>query len=218
VPTLVIHATGDLVVPLQSGRALAEGIPGARFVEFDSANHILLEQVPAFERFLAEIRGFVDEAARRAPGATGGWSGVDARRRRITVLDAELVSPVMAIEAFGTRALELAGWSAEGAPRPKSMAVSSSIQASPPVTAAFGALLSSELHAVGRADPGAHDVRGIAGGEHVRREQRENVAATEVAGPGSVANEHGLLDLLDGLARQPAAARKDRPPGCFILR
>ncbi|TPX00550.1 alpha/beta fold hydrolase, partial [Schumannella luteola] len=32
-PTLVVHRTGDRAVPVSEGRALAAGIPGARFVE-----------------------------------------------------------------------------------------------------------------------------------------------------------------------------------------
>jgi pimeloyl-ACP methyl ester carboxylesterase len=59
VPTLVLHARDDAVVPLQEGRALADGIPGARFVLLDSINHILLAHEPAFAHFLEEVRGFV---------------------------------------------------------------------------------------------------------------------------------------------------------------
>ncbi|CRZ13911.1 adenylate/guanylate cyclase domain-containing protein [Mycolicibacterium neworleansense] len=39
VPTLVIHATGDLV-PVQGGRYLAEHIPGARMLEVDGTDHV----------------------------------------------------------------------------------------------------------------------------------------------------------------------------------
>lgn len=35
VPTLVMHATGDLVVPVQCGREVASLIPGARFIEYE---------------------------------------------------------------------------------------------------------------------------------------------------------------------------------------
>jgi pimeloyl-ACP methyl ester carboxylesterase/DNA-binding CsgD family transcriptional regulator len=51
VPTLVIHAREDEVVPLAEGRLLASGIPGAQFVELESKNHILLETEPAWTRF-----------------------------------------------------------------------------------------------------------------------------------------------------------------------
>ena len=38
-PTLVIHAREDPVVPVQFGRYLADHIPGARYLEVDSADH-----------------------------------------------------------------------------------------------------------------------------------------------------------------------------------
>ncbi|AYG63711.1 alpha/beta fold hydrolase (plasmid) [Rhizobium jaguaris] len=63
VPTLVLHARKDAVVPFQSGREFAAGIPGARFVDLDSANHILLSSEPAFEQFIREVRRFVAETA-----------------------------------------------------------------------------------------------------------------------------------------------------------
>ncbi|QNM81770.1 alpha/beta fold hydrolase [Sphingomonas sabuli] len=58
VPTLVLHATNDNVVPISAGRVLADGIPGARFVELDSRNHVLLEHEPAWPHFLRLIREF----------------------------------------------------------------------------------------------------------------------------------------------------------------
>ncbi|HEY0320581.1 MAG TPA: alpha/beta fold hydrolase [Pyrinomonadaceae bacterium] len=59
VPTLVLHARGDLRVPFVEGRLLASLIPGARFVQLESKNHILLEGEPAWRRFLAEVREFL---------------------------------------------------------------------------------------------------------------------------------------------------------------
>jgi class 3 adenylate cyclase/pimeloyl-ACP methyl ester carboxylesterase len=58
-PTLVMHARGDAVVPFDQGRRLAAGIPGARFVSLASNNHLILEDEPAFPRFLQEIRTFL---------------------------------------------------------------------------------------------------------------------------------------------------------------
>ena len=60
VPTLVLHARNDAAVPFDQGRALAAGIPGARLVDLDSANHILLADEPAFREFLHEVRVFID--------------------------------------------------------------------------------------------------------------------------------------------------------------
>jgi len=39
VPTLVIHRSGDRVVPVEAGRYLAEHIPDAKFVELDGVDH-----------------------------------------------------------------------------------------------------------------------------------------------------------------------------------
>jgi pimeloyl-ACP methyl ester carboxylesterase len=62
VPTLVLHARGDAAVPYEQGKALAAGIPGARFVDLNSANHILLKGEPAFAGFLAEVKAFASGA------------------------------------------------------------------------------------------------------------------------------------------------------------
>jgi pimeloyl-ACP methyl ester carboxylesterase len=59
VPTLVLHGTGDLRVPFEEGRLLAALIPGARLVPLESRNHLLLEDEPAWRRFLQEVRGFL---------------------------------------------------------------------------------------------------------------------------------------------------------------
>ncbi|HET8943588.1 MAG TPA: alpha/beta fold hydrolase, partial [Dehalococcoidia bacterium] len=59
VPTLVLHARGDLRVFFDQGRQLAAAIPGARFVPLDSENHILLENEPAWGKFLREVRAFL---------------------------------------------------------------------------------------------------------------------------------------------------------------
>jgi DNA-binding SARP family transcriptional activator/alpha-beta hydrolase superfamily lysophospholipase len=60
-PTLVMHAKGDLRVPFQSGRELAGGIPGARFVTLDTRNHIMPESDPAWSVALMEINEFLAE-------------------------------------------------------------------------------------------------------------------------------------------------------------
>ena len=74
-PTLVMHARDDRVVPVQEGRLLAALVPDAHFVLLDSANHILLEQEPAWDVFLAEIEAFLGAEARPAlPIAAAGLS------------------------------------------------------------------------------------------------------------------------------------------------
>ena len=58
-PTLVLHVRGDLVVPFESGRELAAGIPGSRFIAMQGDNHLFLEQDPAAQRFFEEVRLFL---------------------------------------------------------------------------------------------------------------------------------------------------------------
>ena len=58
-PTLVTHCAGDAVVPFEEGRNLATGIPGARFMPLDSANHTMLEHESAWQRFTTEVRAFL---------------------------------------------------------------------------------------------------------------------------------------------------------------
>jgi pimeloyl-ACP methyl ester carboxylesterase len=60
-PTLVMHVRGDARVPIEAGRRLAAGIPGARFMAMPGRNHILLEGEPALERFLEETRLFLTQ-------------------------------------------------------------------------------------------------------------------------------------------------------------
>lgn len=64
VPTLVAHARDDAIIPFEAGRHLAAAIPGARFMALDSANHLLLEDEPAWGRFLGEARAFLAEGDR----------------------------------------------------------------------------------------------------------------------------------------------------------
>lgn len=63
VPTLVLHGQQDAIVPFEEGRLTAARIPGARFVPLESGNHILLEDEPAWGRFLAEVRSFLSVGA-----------------------------------------------------------------------------------------------------------------------------------------------------------
>ena len=59
VPTLVMHARDDAAVPFEEGRRLAALIPGARFIQLDSRNHILCATEPAYQRFVNEVYGFL---------------------------------------------------------------------------------------------------------------------------------------------------------------
>lgn len=59
VPTLVLHARGDMRCPFDEGKLVAASIPGSRFVSLDSRNHLLLEHEPAWHEFLHETRAFL---------------------------------------------------------------------------------------------------------------------------------------------------------------
>jgi class 3 adenylate cyclase len=43
VPTLILHRTGDALVPVAAGRYLAEHIPGARYVEIPGIDHLVVD-------------------------------------------------------------------------------------------------------------------------------------------------------------------------------
>ncbi len=60
-PTLVLHLSGDAVVPLAAGRTVAAGIPNAEFVVMDGSNHIILETDPSWPRFVSEVRTFLSQ-------------------------------------------------------------------------------------------------------------------------------------------------------------
>ena len=60
VPTLVVHCDGDRAVKPEHGRLLAAEIPGARYVSLPSANHLLLEEEPAWPMFLEELGMFLN--------------------------------------------------------------------------------------------------------------------------------------------------------------
>jgi pimeloyl-ACP methyl ester carboxylesterase/DNA-binding CsgD family transcriptional regulator len=64
-PTLVLHGRRDEVVSIKQGQLLASAIPNAQFVELDSANHVLLENEPAWERFKDEVLAFTGASTPR---------------------------------------------------------------------------------------------------------------------------------------------------------
>lgn len=74
VPTLVLHCRGDSAQPFEEGRRMAAGIPGARFVALEGRSHLVLEDDPAWERFITEVRAFL--------GTAGGTQRKSASRRR----------------------------------------------------------------------------------------------------------------------------------------
>jgi len=84
VPTLVLHARGDGVVPFDEGRRLATAIPGASFVELDSRNHVLLPTEPAWQVFCEAVLAF----------AAGGADAV-AARHALTVRERQVLAQLV---------------------------------------------------------------------------------------------------------------------------
>jgi class 3 adenylate cyclase len=92
VPTLVMCNSHDPLAPAEGVRAMADAIPGARYVEFPGRTHFVGANL---ERMVATMRGFV----------TGKEAPVPSSRRLLTIL-------FMDITASTERAVELgdAGW------------------------------------------------------------------------------------------------------------
>ena len=60
-PTLVLHCKDDAVQPFAEGMFIAAGIPGARFVELEGRNHLILDCDPGWPKFREEVRRFLRE-------------------------------------------------------------------------------------------------------------------------------------------------------------
>jgi class 3 adenylate cyclase len=95
VPTLVLHSTGDPLVPTAWGRYIADHIPGARFVERDADYHMTWDGEHVW--YLDEIEEFLT-GNRPAPVAQ------PAHRFLATVLFTDLVDSTEKAAALGDRA------------------------------------------------------------------------------------------------------------------
>ena len=60
-PTIVLHSKDDQRIPLELGRAVASGIPNARFVPLESRNHILVDHEPAWAVCFDTVVEFLTE-------------------------------------------------------------------------------------------------------------------------------------------------------------
>lgn len=92
VPTLVLHRTGDKMVPIDAGRYVAGEIPGARFVELPGADHLTF--VGDAEAFASEVQEFL----------TGVRPIPELERVLTTVLFADIVGSTERAAALGDRA------------------------------------------------------------------------------------------------------------------
>lgn len=60
-PTIVLHSKDDQRIPLEHGRAVASGIPDARFVPLESRNHVLVDYEPAWRTCMDTVCSFLAE-------------------------------------------------------------------------------------------------------------------------------------------------------------
>jgi pimeloyl-ACP methyl ester carboxylesterase/DNA-binding CsgD family transcriptional regulator len=112
VPALVLHRRGD-VIPVERGRALAEHIPGAEYVELDGVDHMPWigdadAVVAAVERFLRRIDGQRRPATRagqpRSARAATGWASLTEAEHAVAMLLTEgLSNPAIASRLFISR-------------------------------------------------------------------------------------------------------------------
>ncbi len=91
VPTLVLHRTGDRAVPVESGRYMAEHIPGARFVEMPGEDH--LPWIGDSDGMLGEIEEFL----------TGVRHDAEHDRVLATVLFTDIVGSTQRAASLGDR-------------------------------------------------------------------------------------------------------------------
>jgi class 3 adenylate cyclase/pimeloyl-ACP methyl ester carboxylesterase len=94
IPTLVMHRTGDLQVPIAAGRALARQIPDAKFIEYPGEDHVFWSG--DVEAFLGDIEEFVTGSRDR--------SSVEVERILATVLFTDIVDSTRSAAAMGDHA------------------------------------------------------------------------------------------------------------------
>lgn len=90
-PTLVLHRSGDRVALCSAGRALAEMIPGARFVELEGANHVAFDDDQ--DALIDEIEEFI----------TGTRREREPERVLSTILFTDIVGSTERAAASGDR-------------------------------------------------------------------------------------------------------------------
>ena len=62
-PCLVMHGKSERMHPIEQGRKLAAGLPNARFIAYDSPNHVFTENDPCWPLASREITAFLQEHA-----------------------------------------------------------------------------------------------------------------------------------------------------------
>lgn len=94
IPTLVLHRTGDLQVPVAAGRALASKIPDAKFIEYDGEDHVFWSG--DVEAFLGDIEEFVT--------GSRDHSSFEIERILATVLFTDIVDSTRSASSMGDQA------------------------------------------------------------------------------------------------------------------
>ena len=96
VPTLILHARGDRAIPVEAGRYMASLIPGAKYVEIDTTDHL-----PFFDKtdeFMHHIEIFL----------TGSSTPAAAESRVLTLMFTDIVrSTEIAVEKGDLRFADL---------------------------------------------------------------------------------------------------------------
>ncbi|MGB7588813.1 MAG: adenylate/guanylate cyclase domain-containing protein [Solirubrobacterales bacterium] len=91
-PTLVLHVDSDRAVPVEAGKLLADGIPGARFASYPGINHAVW--IGDFDAIVDEIERFV----------TGAVHHANPDRVLATVLFTDIVASTTRAAELGDRA------------------------------------------------------------------------------------------------------------------
>jgi class 3 adenylate cyclase len=92
VPTLVIHRTGDRVIPVQAGRALAKHIPKATFLELPGDDHL---------PFVGDNTDAIEDAMEEFLTGTRGTHVTDADRVLATIVFTDIVGSTEKASALG---------------------------------------------------------------------------------------------------------------------
>ena len=199
VPTLVLHRTGDMAVPLDAGRLLAARIPGAKLVELPGIDHLpwvgdadaIIDEIaefltgvrpkPVVDRALVTVlfTDIVGSTERAAALGDARWRDLLAEHHR--VVRAQL-------EQFGGREVDTAGdgffatFDGPGRAIRATLAIVSAVRA-------LGLDIRAGLH-TGEVELGTDHIRGLA--VHI------GARIGALAGPGEVVVSRTVKDLVAG--------------------
>lgn len=92
VPTLILHARHDGIVPFEEAGHLAALIPGSRLIPLAGENHLLRDGEPAWLTFLEEVRAFLSSPSGEPEnGAETGAPVSDPEPLRLTRRECEVL-------------------------------------------------------------------------------------------------------------------------------